>query len=98
MRLVVSHSSENQNPEVVPDSHRAQPHIEIGKADPKQTQPRPEHVTLIETRNAAKVDVDPASRSRNPPIKWRNEWQPKVYPPSRTTLIARTIVPTPIPK
>ena len=38
--------------EIMPDAHRTEPHIEIGKANPEQTQPRPKHVTPIETSHA----------------------------------------------
>src|SRR5207244_13521233 len=51
MRLVVSHSL--NDPEVVPNSHRAKAHVKIGEADPEQTQPRPHHVALIQAGDAA---------------------------------------------
>src|ERR1700757_434979 len=36
----------------MPDSNRAQAHVEIGKTDPEQAQPRPKHVAAIETGHA----------------------------------------------
>jgi hypothetical protein len=38
--------------EILPNTHRAQAHVNIGKADPEQTEPRPQHVTAIETVHA----------------------------------------------
>src|SRR3954463_12616792 len=39
--------------EIVPDSHRTEPHIQIGKANPEQTHPCPEHVAAIQTTHAS---------------------------------------------
>src|SRR5882724_8142764 len=36
----------------MPDTHRAQAHVEIGKDHPEQTKPRPKHVAAIETGHA----------------------------------------------
>jgi len=36
----------------MPDTHCAQTHVKIGKADPEETQPRPKHVAAIETGHA----------------------------------------------
>src|SRR5713101_3898127 len=44
-RLVVSHSL--NDPEVVPNSHRAEAQVKVSETDPEQTQPGPKHVTLI---------------------------------------------------
>src|SRR5206468_2244566 len=41
-----------QDSPICPDSYCAQPHIQIGKADPEQTQPCPEHVPAIQTTHA----------------------------------------------
>src|SRR4029077_15151006 len=38
--------------EIMPDSHCAEAHVEIGEANPKQTHPRPKHVATIETGHA----------------------------------------------
>ena len=37
------------DPEICPDSHCAQSHIEIGKTDPEETHPSPKHVAAIQT-------------------------------------------------
>src|SRR5882724_2512043 len=37
----------SNNPPIVPDSYSTEPHVQIGKADPEQTQPRPKHVPAI---------------------------------------------------
>ncbi len=36
----------------MPDAHRAQAHVKIGKADPKKAEPCPQHVTAIKTAHA----------------------------------------------
>ncbi len=36
----------------MPNSHRAEPHVEVRESDPEQTQPRPKHVPTIETTDA----------------------------------------------
>ena len=41
------------DPHIVPDSHCAQAHVEIGETDPEQAQPGPQHVTLIKARHAS---------------------------------------------
>ena len=37
---------------VMPDAERAEAHVDIGKRDPEQTHPSPEHVAAIETTDA----------------------------------------------
>ena len=39
----------SQDPPVVPDSHRAHPHVDVGERDADETHPRPLHVPAIET-------------------------------------------------
>ena len=41
-----------ENPQIVPDAHRAKAHVKIGETDPEQTHPGPEHVAAIETADA----------------------------------------------
>src|SRR5262249_9078123 len=41
-----------QDSPIYPDSYCTEPHIQISKADPKQTQPRPKHVATIQTTHA----------------------------------------------
>src|SRR5205807_9208525 len=48
--FVVGHALENSP--VVPDAHEARAHVEIGEADPEQTEPRPKHVAAIEAAHA----------------------------------------------
>ena len=38
---------------VVPDAHRAKPHVKIGKPDPEQTHPCPKHVATIQAADTA---------------------------------------------
>src|SRR5262245_8821555 len=38
--------------EIVPDSHSAEPHVQICKADREQTQPCPKHVATVQTSYA----------------------------------------------
>ena len=55
--VVVGHGNSNKlrlhKPHIVPDAHRAESYIEISKADPEQTQPRPKHVPAIQTTHAS---------------------------------------------
>ena len=48
--FVIGHVLENSP--VVPDAHGAKAHVEIGEADPEQTEPRPKHVAAIEAAHA----------------------------------------------
>src|SRR5205814_5940302 len=41
-----------QDSPICPHAHRTESHIKIAKADPEQTQPRPEHVPAIQTTHA----------------------------------------------
>src|ERR1051325_1046776 len=45
--------SNSEQTEVVPDPHRAEPHVEVGEADPEKAEPRPKHVPAIEAAHAA---------------------------------------------
>jgi hypothetical protein len=40
-------------PDVVPYTDRAKAHVKISEANPEQTEPCPEHVTLVETSHAS---------------------------------------------
>src|SRR5687767_14138080 len=42
-----------EKPQVVPDSHRAKTHVEVGKSDPEKAEPGPEHVAAVEAAHAA---------------------------------------------
>src|SRR5215216_7591818 len=42
-------ASSLNDPEIVPDSHCTEPHVQIGETDPEQTHPCPKHVAAIET-------------------------------------------------
>ena len=52
-RFVFSHRARLEQPEVVPDAHRAKAHVKIGEADPEKAQPCPKHVPLVQTGHAA---------------------------------------------
>ena len=59
----------SEEPEIVPDAHRAKANVDIGEANPEETQPRPKHVALIEAADAVvagraggRFDLDPKSR------------------------------------
>src|SRR5439155_19894423 len=41
------------NSEICPDSHRTEPHVQIGEADPEETQPRPKHVPAIQASDTS---------------------------------------------
>src|SRR5689334_12507554 len=41
------------NPQIVPHAHRAKAYVKIAETDPKQTEPRPEHMALIQTGDTA---------------------------------------------
>ena len=41
-----------KNSPIRPNSHRTQPHINVGKSDDKQTCPRPEMMFAVQTANA----------------------------------------------
>ena len=51
-RFVFSHRARLEQPEVVPDAHRAKAHVKIGEADPEKAQPRPKHVPSIQAGHA----------------------------------------------
>ena len=51
-RFSASTVHRSNDSEIVPDSHCAEADVEIGEADPEQTQPCPEHVATIETGHA----------------------------------------------
>ena len=36
----------------MPDTHRAEPDVQVGEADPEQAHPGPEHVALVQTTHA----------------------------------------------
>src|SRR2546430_11037047 len=41
-----------KNSHVMPAAHRTKPHVEVGERHPEETQPRPKHVSAIETAHA----------------------------------------------
>ena len=51
--FIFGHGRLRRNRQIVPDAHRAKPHVEIGEPDPEQAHPGPQHVAAIETADAA---------------------------------------------
>src|SRR5712691_287918 len=47
-----SYSAMLENSPVVPDPHRAQPHVQVRKADIEHAEPGPQHVAAIQARDA----------------------------------------------
>ena len=86
---------------IVPDAHRTEAHIKIAEADPEQTHPCPEHVASIKAADAGvgavtgwrlckliEKSADQMSQANGSQRYSRS---------SKYTLIASTIVPTPMP-
>ena len=98
VRVVIRPS---ENPPVVPDTHGTKADVQVRKAHDEQAAPRPDHVSPIEAAHAVvgtvrRTAMSTADRDIRP-TRCRIEWQPNVYPLSRKTLRARTMVPTPMP-
>ena len=63
---------ESEEVEVVPDAHRAEADVDVGEADPEETQPRPHHVAVIEAADARCS----SSRRRAPSTSSRGSRRP----------------------
>ena len=89
------------NRTVVPDAHRAQPHVEVREPDPDQADPGPLHVPAVQTTDAG---VGGLARPAGPTSRRARRRRDAAASGSRTcssamktTFTVRTIVPTPMP-